>query len=156
MYDCFFDWLLCSRSWSKWFWSCFQKLLKIKDKENFIYFFKFSDKWFSLKKLEIFFSRFQEFQQYFLSLMPKMSQFIAESAPNRVKLTYNALICHYFDLGDMNWRLFGRLKKRGDFGAKAWRHGLSTIWQHRMCTWRCLFTIKVVEIGSMMQNIYRC
>ena len=57
----------------------------------------------------------------FLSLMPKMSQFIAESTPNRVKLTYDALICHYFDLGDMNWRLFAMLKKlgdkSGDFGA---------------------------------------
>ena len=34
----------------------------------------------------------------------------------------------------MKWRLFGMLKKlsdkSGDFGAKAWRHGLSAIWQH--------------------------
>ena len=66
--------------------------------------------------------------------MPKMSQFIAESAPNRVKLTYNALISHYFHIGDMKWRLFAMLKKlgdkSGDFRAKAWRNGLSPIWQH--------------------------
>ena len=69
-----------------------------------------------------------KFSTVFLSFMPKMLQFIAESLQNRVKITQNALICHYFDIGDMKWRLFGMLKKlgdkSGDFGAKAWRHGL--------------------------------
>ena len=69
-----------------------------------------------------------KFSTVFLSFMPKMLQFIAESLQNRVKITQNALICQYFDIGDMKWRLFGMLKKlgdkSGDFGAKAWRHGL--------------------------------
>ena len=34
----------------------------------------------------------------------------------------------------MKWQLFGMLRKlgdkSGDFGAKAWGHGLSAIWQH--------------------------
>jgi hypothetical protein len=97
--------------------------------------FEFPEKEFSSKKLENnrFFSRISTF---FLSLMTKMFQISSKSGKIDIKCPHMLL----FGLGNLKWRFFCKLKKlgdkSGDFGAKAWRHEQSAIWQHyfeRIC-----------------------